>query len=367
MIPSKLFELLMKSEILNFQHNLIDLVANCLSQKAAIWQTYGKTEIASLCNQLLLQVIRSNKDSDCIENSEATCLSLCFAALWLSLQGDVVLSAVVIQHASQNFPRDPLAKNWQLTEAYITSQQAIYRSKWTEAAKACSRLYIFDKTLAILQRSTLNIARGNCIIAQRQLQALLRNDLLDPIHRVRAMILVTNTYFSNGNKFINENRCAHFSAEVIDILNEASVYAKEKYLSYEAAIVDLHTTYVLLHMGLPQQALKLVKNFMETILANGGIYDCSKTKFVFAQCLIASESTRMGKISRMNEALLVLDECIQSFLKLEAYAKVKDIYLYLANFYDSVNLTAERNKWAYRFHDLEEQFPTPVEYLNVFL
>lgn len=57
-LPSKLFELLMKSEVINFQHSLNDLMANCIAQKAAVWTLYGRNEIASLCSQLLLHVVR---------------------------------------------------------------------------------------------------------------------------------------------------------------------------------------------------------------------------------------------------------------------------------------------------------------------
>lgn len=56
--PAQLFELLMKSEVINFQHSLMDLMANCLAQKAAVWTMYGKNELASLCSQLLLHVVR---------------------------------------------------------------------------------------------------------------------------------------------------------------------------------------------------------------------------------------------------------------------------------------------------------------------
>lgn len=355
----------MKSEVINFQHSLMDLVANSLSQKAAVWQLYGKTELSSLCNQLLLQVVRSNKDTDCIENSEAVCLSLCSVALWLSLQGEFVLSAVVIQHASERFPRDPNSRHWQKTEAYIQLQQAIHRCKWTDGLRACSRIRIYDKTMSTLQQATLNIARGNGTTAYKQLQQLLSDDCLEPVYRVRAMILMSNTFFrgeliSSGDK--------RFSAEAMGILNEASVYAKEKYLSYEAAIVDLHTTYVLLLMGMPQQALKLIRNCMETILANGGIYDCARTQFLFVKCLIATQGNNQdAKINKLTSTLPILEECIQNFMRLEAYAKVKDIYIYLSMFYNGVGLEAERNRWACKFRHFEEQYPTPTEYLNVFL
>lgn len=354
----------MKSEVMNFQHSLMDLVAKSLSQKAAVWQLYGKTELSSLCNQLLLQVVRSSKESDCIENSEAVCLSLCCVALWLSLHGDLHLSAVVLQHASERFPRDPLS-HWQMTESYIQSQQAIHHCKWTDGLKASSKLFVYDATLGTLQQATLNIARGNCSTAQKQLQQLLSDDRLEPIHRVRAMILIANTFFRSELISSSDKR---FSAEAMGILNEAYVYAKEKYLSYEAAIVDLHTTYILLLMGMPQQALKLIRNCMETILANGGIYDCAKTQFLFVKCLVAAQrNNHAEKINKLTATLPILEDCIQGFMKLGAYAKVKDIYIYLSLAYDSVDLIPERNVYAYKFRNLEEQFPTPTEYFNVFL
>lgn len=365
-MPSKIFELLMKSEVMNFQHSLMDLVANSLSQKAALWQIYGKTELTSLCNQLLLQVVRSSRDSDCIENSEAVCLSLCSVALWLAHQGEYNLSAVVVQHASERFPRDPMSRHWQKTESLVNATQAIYRAKWTDGLNACSQLYVYDEPMSVLQRATLNIARGNGTAAHKQLLALMADDELEPIYYVRAMILMSNTFFRSESISGCETR---FSAEAMGILNEASVFAKEKYLSYEAAIIDLHITYVLLLMGMPQQALKLIRNCMETILANGGVYDCARTQFLFVKCLIAAEgqTNKEGKLAKLAATVPILEEVVQSFLKLEAYAKVKDVYIYLTLSYDGCDMVAERNKWAYKLRNLEEQFPTPTEYLNIFL
>lgn len=365
-MPSRVFELLMKSEVMNFQHSFMDLVANSLSQKAALWQIYGKTELTSLCNQLLLQVVRSSRDSDCIENSEAVCLSLCSVALWLAYQGEYNLSAVVVQHASERFPRDPMSRHWQKTESLINSVQAIYRGKWTDGLNACSQIYVYDEPLSVLQRATLNIARANGTAAHKQLLELMADDELEPIYYVRAMILMSNTFFRSESISGCETR---FSAEAMGILNEASVFAKEKYLSYEAAIIDLHITYVLLLMGMPQQALKLIRNCMETILANGGIYDCARTQFLFVKCVIAAEgqNNKAGKLSKLTVTVPILEEVVQSFLKLEAYAKVKDVYIYLTLAYESCDIVAERNKWSYKLRNLEEQFPTPTEYLNIFL
>jgi anaphase-promoting complex subunit 5 len=52
--PSKLFEVLLKSDILNCQHSIMDLTANCIAERAALWTMYGKNEISSMCSQLQL-------------------------------------------------------------------------------------------------------------------------------------------------------------------------------------------------------------------------------------------------------------------------------------------------------------------------
>lgn len=346
----------MKSEKINFQNTLMELVSNCFSQKSAVWQQYGRTELSSLCNQLLLQTFDSS--------TESVCLSLCHLSLWLALQGEILQCAVILQQLSERFPRDPLSRNWQKIEGYISSQQGIHHCKWSVADRACSRLFIYDKTISILQRATMHISQRNCALAQKYLLQLLNDDKLEPINRVRAMILLANTHFTNDVSNDGEIR---FTADVIDILNEASLYAKEKYLAYEAAIADIHTAYVLLDMGMPQQALRLIKNCMELILANGGIYECAKTNFLFVRCLVAVQPNDHSKLYELNETLAILEQCVQSFMKLEVYSKAKDIYIYLAKTFNELGLMKDRNKWSYKYRELEEQFPTSNEYLNVFL
>lgn len=354
----------MRAEVINYQNNLQELVANSISQKAAIWQQYGKSELSLVLNQVLLQIQRTNKEGDCVENREGVCLALCNVALWLSLQGDINLTAVVLQHASDRFPRDSLSKHWLTTEALILSQHAIQRYKWSEAAKACSTLYLLDPVLGTIQRGHMYIARRHCVRAQGLLQPMLRNQNLEPTQRIRIQILLANTFLDQGGS--DNDRTTIFNAELIRTLTEAAVYAKYKYLSYEGALVDIHTAYVLLLMGLPQLALRLVRNCMETIFANGGVYDCSRTQFLFVRCLVAAQHTIPEMVIKMKECIQILIDCAQTYLKLEIFPKAKDIYIYLATFYEQANMPKERNRWSYKFRDLEEQFPTSSEYLNVF-
>ena len=356
-LPSKLFELLMKSEVINFQNSLMDLMANCVAQKAAIWTLYGKNEIASLCSQLLLHAVRthSKRENDSMENCEGVCHSLCCVTFWLALQGEYALSAVVLEHTKERFPRNPLSRHWMICSSYIHSVQAMHKSKWDEASRACCQLYTLDKNISILQRAAMNILRRNLSYAKQLLETLLEDKKVEPLYRVRAMILMANTLMTDETP-----------ADIVNILNEAAIFAKSKYLAYELAIIDVNFAYVLLIIGMYGQALKTIRNCMETILADGGLYDNAKTMFLFVKCLVAAQTSNEEKLKKINETLSILETCVAQFNKLEAYAKVKDVYIYLAQLYNKLGMPSERNKFALKFREMDKQFPTPPEYLNVF-
>lgn len=357
-VPSKIFELLMKSEVVNFQYTLMDLITNCIAQKAAVWTMYGKNEMASLCSQLLLQAVRTHakRENDSMENCEAVCHSLCCIALWLAVQGECSLSNVVLYHTQNRFPRDPMSRYWMICDGYITSLNAIHQLQWDVASKACSKLYTLDKNVSLLQRATLNVARRNLVGARKILEKLLADDMLEPLNRVRAMILLANTKIV-GNSV---------AADVVNILNEALIYAKGKYFSYEAAIIDVNFAFVLLNSGMPTQALKSITGCMDTVLANGGLYDTAKTMFLFVKCLIAAESNVTEKLLKINKCMDILNDTVEKFTKLGCYAKVMDVYIYLAQFFNETQQIAERNKYAMKFRSLDSRHSIPLEYLNVF-
>ena len=68
----------MKSDVLNCQHSMIDLMTNSYAQKAALWSLYGKSEMSILSSQLLLHLNTSNPTQGVQSyNGEGTCQALC--------------------------------------------------------------------------------------------------------------------------------------------------------------------------------------------------------------------------------------------------------------------------------------------------
>lgn len=353
--PAKLFEVLMRSDVLICQHSFMQLMAISRIERAALWNLYGKNELAACCNQVMLHT--NLKRLGKTYNSDGICEAICSNALWLGLQGHYNLSATVLQHAKERFPRYPLSRFWVITDCYMTSIQTIISGKWYEAEQACTNLYRLDRHLAILQRVSLSIANRNINLAQSLLEKLLEEDSLPPMIRVRAKILMANTFVINSGKVL---------PQVIEVLSEAMTIAKEKFLTYELAMIDAHFSHFLLAMNMPQRALNSLKLAIETVLVNGSLYDKARITFLFCKCLIGACSNKEQKIKKLPKCMKLLEQAMADFLLLESYTKVKDVYVYLAQLYNELEMNEERNCYAYKFRMLEQQYPTSMEYLDIF-
>ncbi|XP_055621482.1 anaphase-promoting complex subunit 5 [Toxorhynchites rutilus septentrionalis] len=353
--PAKLFEVLLKSDILNCQTSMIDLIANAISERAALWAMYGKNEVSSLCSQLLLN--SDLKSLGKTYNGEGICQALCSLTIWLAIQGEFNLSLTVLKHTKERFPRYPLSKSWMIADHYISSMQAIFRREWTEASSACYQLYTLDKHLSLLQRARLALARLNLKSADQLLCQLLDDETIEPLTRVKALLLKAHLQTISPEMT---------RMEVVNVLNEALAIASKNYLDYEKALIEMHFSHILLTMKLVHQALKAVKNGLENILANGGIYDKARVLFLFVKCILAVEQEPVNKLAKIGKCLPMLDQALSYFQKLECYVKVKDVYIFLATFYHELQMTEERNKYAYKYRQIEEQYPTAKEYLHMF-
>lgn len=67
----------MKSDALNCQNSMLELLANSFAQKGALWLLYGKMEMSSLASQLLLRLHTLDTMPHSGYSGESTCLALC--------------------------------------------------------------------------------------------------------------------------------------------------------------------------------------------------------------------------------------------------------------------------------------------------
>lgn len=271
--------------------------------------------------------------------------------------GDFIASSILLQRAKSKFPRNTIARNWMLTELYVSSQQSIYLEKWNDATVNCDQLYHIDKYLSLLQRANLQLARGNRYVAATLLETLLeKKEQIEDQIVVRAMVMQSQVLYDSHNQV---------SSESLLILNRAAVLAKEKHLDYDHSIVQMNIAFFLYKMNLRKQSLSILRSVMENILANGGIYDKARVIFLFSQCIIDSAPNRDLKYEYLTKLHREFDKVIGYFTKLSCWHKIKDVYAYLAQIYHSLNMMQERNHYALKFRLTAEE-RTNNEHLGVF-
>ncbi|XP_037932861.1 anaphase-promoting complex subunit 5-like [Teleopsis dalmanni] len=187
-MPLDLFELLLKSDELNSKNYILEHVSDSLALRSALWCLYGRYEMSAMYAQLLLNLKKTWVFGD-VSNSESVCKVLSSLALWLNIQGEHHLSAVVLHNARKRFPRYPHAAQWMISECHIKIQQCIYRCRWQEALKACCQLYLLDKNDGNLQRATVLVAKRYFNVARRLLHKLLETSNLDILTNIRVLVL----------------------------------------------------------------------------------------------------------------------------------------------------------------------------------
>lgn len=96
----------MKSDVLNCQHSLLDLMSISCSEKAALWAYYGKVEMSAMSSQLLL-LQNTGERKQKMFNGPSTCQAVVNIANVLIQFGDYELVEVVHHHAKERFPNTP--------------------------------------------------------------------------------------------------------------------------------------------------------------------------------------------------------------------------------------------------------------------
>lgn len=99
----------MKSDVLNCQHSMSDLMSMTYAEKSALWAYYGKTEMSIVCAQLLLLHNSGNRKQS-LFNGESTCQAVVNIANALVEVGEYQLVNSVLNHAKERFPNEPSNK-----------------------------------------------------------------------------------------------------------------------------------------------------------------------------------------------------------------------------------------------------------------
>uniref|UniRef100_T1IR26 Anaphase-promoting complex subunit 5 n=1 Tax=Strigamia maritima TaxID=126957 RepID=T1IR26_STRMM len=355
--PSEIFEFMMKSDILNCQHSMLELMANSFAQKAALWRTYGKNFMTNLSSQILLHLNTADPmRKGLFHSGEGICLALCNVAVCLIQQGQVKQSREILQHAETRFPsQSQYSHIWIFTQQLIDFDEAIKHGNWHEAEVAVQNMAVVNPTESNLRLAQMYLYRGDFANASKVITKLLDDDSREketPEFQARTFILQSELHVLSRN----------YSAALTPLMHGLTI-CNEYHLDYLTCLFTLHIANVQLLLGISSQALTLLNQVMVSVLTNGSVLDRARANFLYAKCIMAQASKQEKEI-RQNAwfaAIGIISNAIDDFNKIEAYDRVRDAMHIQARVYNELGFIAERNKCALNFRQLNEQYESTFQ------
>ncbi|XP_035445603.1 anaphase-promoting complex subunit 5 isoform X1 [Spodoptera frugiperda] len=350
--PAYIFQVIMRGDSINYLHSMTDLTMAGLANTAALWALYGKTEMASVACQLLLDLnTKCNVGSGVVGHvTEAQWVGWRGAAELAAWRGALPAALALQQRA----PPAPHAR--------LHAERALHRGKWEEAEQSIRQLASSNRWESQLLKAEMYYLKGDATEALESLYDILdycktEDDSLHYISlRVKAMILMSQVQHSFSN----------IQSTNIMQLNEALWLAKEYHLHYLAASAEMHLANVQLSMGCAKNALSLVRKALPTIMADGGAYDMGRAMLLYTKCRIATAApcgeARMQVLQSCCEAL---ENVKKNFTKVGAHLRLLQTWYLQAQLYHDIGNHAARNQCAWMYRQLELQ--NSVEPSNLLL
>ncbi|XP_053600479.1 anaphase-promoting complex subunit 5 isoform X2 [Plodia interpunctella] len=357
--PADVFQIITKGDTINYLHSMTDMTMAGLANTAALWSLYGKTEMASVNCQLLLNlntkslswsvgVGGGDGESEGEGGGAAWGWTAAACAAWWRSQP--ALAAALAQR------RAPAAAE------RCHAQDALRAGKWEEADQSIKRLASLDRWESQLLKAEMFFLKGDATESLRSLHDVLdycksEDDSLHYISlRVRAMILMSQV----------QHTFSSIQSTNIMILNEALSLAKKYHLHYLAATVEMHIANVQLHTGCSKNALVLVRKVLPTIMAHGSTYDMARALLLYTKCLVSSAAAGgAARAHSLQASCAALDRVKLYFASVGAHDRLLHTWYLQAQLYHDIGNLAARNQCAWMYRQLETQ--NPVEPSNTLL
>ncbi|XP_058790721.1 anaphase-promoting complex subunit 5 isoform X2 [Phymastichus coffea] len=360
--PHIVFETLTKSDSLNSQHTMIDLMSMIYAEKTALWAYYGKTEMASVCAQLLL-LFNSGEKKQPMFNGESTCQAVVTIANILHEMGEYVLASVVLSHAKERFPNQPSSRIWALSELLQEFSKLLKNEKWSAAERIADQMSSLDPIESKFRMIEVLFAKHDFPKAIDLAYELDEMENITAQQKVRAKLLISQIKCGSC-----EAGTEGSATSSVLLLCSALDIAKKAHLSYYEALVKMYMVNVQLLLRMPYQALRNLQESIIQILANGGLYDQARAYVTYAKCLSANAANQPEDNRRvmLHEAIKQLCKAKSLFEKLEANDRLKTTLYFLSRLYHEIDMHEERNMYAFEFKQLDHQFPTEKNYIYIF-
>lgn len=356
----KLMDALKNTESLHWKHSLSELIEISLAQTTSIWRMYGKSTMALQQAQLLLNLSSLEPVNFGVQqnNTEAFAVALCHLAELHAEQGLYGAVAEILQHLKGQFPpHTQHARLWMLCDLKVQFERHMNEGKCHLAEPLVTAISALNKTEGLFRKAQVLKALNRSTEAYSILQRL-------QVHceKTKCTEMVIRVMLSTAELHWESSG---FST-ALPLLLQALALARQHHLQSLASETILHLAFTQLMLGVPEQALSVLHEAIEPILAHGAVMDKGRALLLAARCQMAVAGFRPNGQGQADFNLAVLaveslKEAAAYFSKLNCKERLRDVHYLQAQLHYSLGQTSQckRSAMLFRLLDQELQSPAP--------
>lgn len=351
----ELMDALKDTDILHWKHSLSELIDISLAQTTSIWRMYGKSTMAQQQAQLLLNMNSLEQVNFGVQqnNTEAFAVALCHLAELHAEQGLYGAVSEVLKHLKEQFPpHTQHAKLWMLCDLKIQFDRAMNDGKYHLAEPHVIAIAALNKTEGLYRKAQVLKALNRTTEAYSILQRLqLYCEKIKYTEMIIRVMLVTAELHWESSGF----------ATALPLLLQALALARQHHLQAMSSETILHLAFTQLMLGVPEQALGVLHEAMEPILAHGAVMDKGRALLLAARCQMAMAGTRSNgqRHAALGLAVQSLGEAAAYFSMLDCKDRLRDVHYLQARLHHTLGQTPQRNKCAMLFRLLDQELQAP--------
>uniref|UniRef100_A0A8B9J7G4 Anaphase-promoting complex subunit 5 n=1 Tax=Astyanax mexicanus TaxID=7994 RepID=A0A8B9J7G4_ASTMX len=351
MSANKLLDALRGTDIMHWKQSLSELIDISLAQTASIWRMYGKSTMARQQAQLLLNMNSLEPVNFGVQqnNTEPFAIALCHLAELHAEQGLYGAVSDIIKHLKQQFPpHTQHAKLWMLSDLKIQFEKAMNDGRYHLAEPYVTAISALNTTEGLYRKAQLLKALNQTSEASKILQRVqnLSEKSKNTEMIIRVMLATAELHWDSSG-----------FATALPLLLQALALARQHNLQSLESETILHLAFTQLMLGIPEQALALVQDVLECVLAHGSVLDKARALLLTARCQ-ATLAVSAPEEQRMHElAVQTLGESAVYFSHLNCKLRLREVYYLQARLHHSLGNIQERNKSALLFRLLNQELP----------
>ncbi|XP_067087676.1 anaphase-promoting complex subunit 5 isoform X2 [Osmerus mordax] len=352
----ELMDALKDTDILHWKHSLSELIEISLAQTTSIWRMYGKSTMANQQAQLLLNMNSLEQVNFGVHqnNTEPFCVALCHLAALHAEQGLYGAVSEILKHLKEQFP--PHTQNamlWMLCDLKIQFERSMNDGKYHVAEPLVTAIAALNKTEGLYRQARVLKALNRTTEAYSILQRLqLHCEKTKGTEMIIRVMLTTAELHWESSEF----------ATALPLLLQALALARQHHLQALASETILHLAFTQLMLGVPEQALSVLHEAMEPVLAHGAVMDKGRALLLTARCQMSMAGPRplAQKHEALGLAVQTLEEAAGYFSLLDCKERLRDVYYLQAQLHHSLGRGPQRNQSALLFRLLDQELQSPA-------